>query len=342
MLATLKHTAFGVSRTAGLSARVGRSDWRRARLLILCYHGVSIRDEHEWDPLLYVSGSTFTRRLALIRRRGCSVMALGDALTRLYAGDLPERAVVITFDDGYADFFRCAYPALQEYSYPVTVYLTTQRCEHNYPIPRLLTSYLLWKRRGVALDGRGMPGLEARLYPLTTPAQRKAVFECVCNGLSPMRPADKDGAVEALAARLGADYQELRRERLLTIMNPSEVAAAAAAGVDIQLHTHRHRAPEDPEALVEELTKNRDRITKMTGTVPTHFCYPSGCYRSSYPPRLRELGIVSATTCDRGLADAASDRLRLPRFLDGQAVSDDEFEGWLTGVAAWMPRRWSA
>jgi hypothetical protein len=128
MLASLKQTAYRMSNGAGLVARVGLDAWRRSRLLILCYHGVSAHDEHEWDPLLYVSTATFERRLALIRRHGCTVLSLDDAVRRLYARDLPARSVVFTFDDGYHDFRLRAWPALQRYSFPATVYLTTQRC----------------------------------------------------------------------------------------------------------------------------------------------------------------------------------------------------------------------
>jgi peptidoglycan/xylan/chitin deacetylase (PgdA/CDA1 family) len=339
MLATLKETAFRVSRTAGLSDRIGQSAWRRARLLILCYHGVSLGDEHEWDPLLYLSERTFSRRLALIREHDCSVLPLAEALTRLYAGDLPHRAVTITFDDGYFDFKARALPFLSRHRFPATVYLTTQRCEHNYPIARLLASYVLWKHRHAPLDGGGLAGLAAQQYPLGTGAQRRLVLHRFCTALAPMRPAEKDAAVRALAARLGTEYDELRSERLLTIMNPAEVTAAAAAGVDFQLHTHRHRVPDDRDAFAEELSANRDRIRKMTGREPTHFCYPSGQYRAPHLTWLRAEGIRSAVTAHSGLADAGNDPLQLPRVLDSEAVTDEEFANWLTGAAAWLPRR---
>jgi peptidoglycan/xylan/chitin deacetylase (PgdA/CDA1 family) len=339
MLAALKQTALRVSRSAGLSATIGNSAWRRGRLLILCYHGISLYDEHEWDPLLYVSETTFSRRLDLIRQLGCAVMPLGEALSRLYSGDLPSRALVITFDDGYVDFARRARPALKRHGFPATVYLTTQRCEHNFPIARLLSSYVLWKRRDRVLDGRELPGLEARRYPLASAGERRIVLERFSTGLAPMRPADKDAAVRALALRLGLDYDALRADRLLTIMNPAEVTAAAAAGVDFQLHTHRHRTPDDPAAFAEEIATNRDRILEMTGVRPTHFCYPSGYYQMSFLPRLRQQGVESATTSNLGLADPAHNPLLLPRVLDSEMVSDEEFAGWLTGASAWLPRR---
>jgi peptidoglycan/xylan/chitin deacetylase (PgdA/CDA1 family) len=337
MLAALKQTALRVSKNAGVSAHIGRSAWRRRRLLILCYHGVSLEDEHQWDPKLYMSEATFARRLAAIRRHGCTVMPLGEAVARLYADDLPDRAVVLTFDDGFFDFKQRVCPVLLRHSFPATVYLTTQRCEHNFPIARLLASYVLWKQRHMILDGRGIAGLRPCTYSLLTSADRRRVLEGFCRALTSMRPTEKDAAVRELAARVELDYEALRAQRLLTLMNPAEVADSAAAGFDFQLHTHRHRTPEDPDVLVEELTLNRERITRMTGVTPRHFCYPSGQWRPSFLPRLREQGICSATTSTAALAEAADHALLLPRVLDSGTLSDDEFDAWLTGAAAWIP-----
>jgi peptidoglycan/xylan/chitin deacetylase (PgdA/CDA1 family) len=339
MLATLKQTAYRMSNSAGgVVARVGLDAWRRSRLLILCYHGVSVHDEHEWDPLLYLSSAAFEQRLALIRRHGCTVLRLDDAVRRLYARDLPARSVVFTFDDGYVDFRLRAWPALQRYSFPATVYLTTQRCEHNFPIARLLASYIVWRARHQVLDGRGIAGLQAEQYPLLTAEQRKVVLAKFSAAMLTMRKTEKDAAVSALASRVGVSYDELAHQRFVTLMNPEEVTQTAAEGASFELHTHRHRTPEDPNLLIEELQANRERIERMTGTTPRHFCYPSGVWRESYLPRLREDGIRSATTSVRALATHGSDPLLLPRVLDHGLVTDAEFEAWLTGAAAWLPR----
>ena len=56
-------------------------------------------------------------------------------------------------------------------------------------------------------------------------------------------------------------------------------------------------------------------------------------------PWLAELGVVSATTCDPGLASARSQPLLLHRFIDTTGKPALEFESWLTGVGALLAAR---
>ena len=149
-VAALKTALFACANAAGVSGCFANTAWRCRRLLILCYHGVSLGDEHQWNPTLYISPRTLSRRLDALRRLGCSVLSLSEAIDRLYETSLPKRAVVLTFDDGYHDFKAKALPLLEERSYPATVYITTGRWTGDISIGHLRASYLSWRRgRGV-------------------------------------------------------------------------------------------------------------------------------------------------------------------------------------------------
>jgi hypothetical protein len=94
----------------------------------------------------------FRKRMALLREAKCSVVNLGEALKRLDQGTLPPRSVVLTFDDGFADFYDVAWPILREFGFPATVYLTTYYMARNLPVFDPALYYLLWKGRGRQLD----------------------------------------------------------------------------------------------------------------------------------------------------------------------------------------------
>jgi peptidoglycan/xylan/chitin deacetylase (PgdA/CDA1 family) len=340
MLKAAKRGALRVLAEVGVSQRVRTSEWRRNRLLILCYHGISLDDEHEWDSSLYMSPTIFEDRLEAIQRSGCAVLPLDIALERLHANALREPTVAITFDDGICDFLQRAYPLLEKYGFPATVYLTTYYCEHQQPVFPSFCSYVLWKGRDRALDTAGI--LDAtEQWDLGTAAGRAGAFESIIGFADRQRltAGEKTELAEAVARRLGVDYDALIAKRILHLLNPREVADLAARGVDFQLHTHRHYAPPDRTLFLREINDNRERIRGMVGSEPTHFCYPCGYYEREWLAWLAEAGVTSATTGEPGLASARTNRLLLPRLVDSTHLAPLEFEAWLGGIGALLPRR---
>src|SRR3954470_121687 len=317
MLKKVKQTLLGSARNLGVFSSVRNSNWRRQRLLILAYHGIAIDDEHLWNPGLFMHPEVFRSRLQLIKNAGCTVLPLGEAVRRLYAGDLPAGSVALTFDDGTYDFYKHADPILKEFDFPVTLYLSTFYSLYNRPVFNVAVSYLLWKRRHASLDLRALIG-EGDRVELRSGAARTAVTEQVCDYTrrSKWSAEQKDELISRLAALIAADHDDMVRRRILHIMTPEEVRRVAAGGVDVQLHTHRHRTPMDRKLFLRELDDNRRCIHEMIGSLPTHFCYPSGHYESCFLPWLEEAGVESATTCDAAISTRRSEPLLLPRLVD--------------------------
>ncbi len=334
----VKRSALALLKSAGLFRAFEASGWRRGGVAILCYHGISLADEHEWDPSLYMSPADFEHRLEILKKRRYSVLPLGEAIERVYARDLPPRSVAITFDDGAYDFYRRAWPLLRAYNFPATVYLTTYYSAYNRPVFNTTASYLLWKARGRVLDGAKL-GLAKSLDMRTDASRRNAwwglLAEADSSGLS---AAQKDEFLAALATAAGVDYCDLLRKRLLHIMTPAEVSELAAAGCDFQLHTHRHRTPLDRDLFLREIRDNRERVEAATGAPATHFCYPCGVHRPEFLPWLAGERVVSATTCEPALARSASNRLLLPRFVDHANLSPIEFEAGISGFSLALRR----
>src|SRR5258708_18263563 len=98
MLKRFKQAALMSLKTAGVSTLVHNIRWRRQRLLILAYHGISLSDAHLWNGSQFISADMLGTRLELLRKSRCAVLPMGEAVERLCANDLSERAVAITFD----------------------------------------------------------------------------------------------------------------------------------------------------------------------------------------------------------------------------------------------------
>jgi hypothetical protein len=257
----------------------------------------------------------------------------------LSEGRLPPRAVVITFDDGFYNMVPGAAPLLRKFGVPATVYVSTYHSLHQRPLLRLSIRFLLWRVRGLTIPadefglGRGMVVLSNTVEreKLAAALYDEARHHCANTG-------EQMQWVGQLAGRLGIDWSGFLASRLFNLMTPDEVAALAADGVDIQLHTHRHRTPRDRASFCQEIEDNRRYLTEATGVIPNHLCYPSGDYDRAFVPWLTEMGVLSATTCEAGLAAAEDNPLLLPRFVDTMTQSESAFLAWLSGAAEFLAR----
>jgi peptidoglycan/xylan/chitin deacetylase (PgdA/CDA1 family) len=89
--------------------------------LILCYHAIS----SSWPASLAVPEELLAQHVESLRSRGYQGFTLVEAERRRAAGTLPERSVVVTFDDAYAST-RLAVPVLSAVGYPGTVFVVTR------------------------------------------------------------------------------------------------------------------------------------------------------------------------------------------------------------------------
>lgn len=339
-LRNLKQISLTTGKHCGLFKLASASGFRNSRVLVLGYHGVSLEDEHCWDPSLYLSADTFRRRMEALKRSRCTVLSLEDALSRIDANKLPERSVVLTFDDGTYDFYRIAWPILREFGYPATVYLTTYYVEHRYPSTPGIWSYLLWKANGSRVSARELLGKDV-IFNLEDESGRAEALRQIRAfvGSANIDANYRNIFSEKLANVLGLDFTLISDSRILQLMRPEEVHELARDGVSVQMHMHVHVSPPVRATYIDNLEANHKFITKLTGSAPNHFCYPSGCYSQENVGWLREWGIESATTCEPGLFSAKTERLLIPRLIDGSAMSDTVFESWLVGIGALLPHR---
>ncbi|RKY33040.1 MAG: hypothetical protein DRP74_01215 [Candidatus Omnitrophota bacterium] len=89
---------------------------------ILMYH--SVRPDAEKENRLAVSAESFKRQMQFLKKFNYNVLPL-DELAKLIREKktIPMRTVAITFDDGYKDNYKFAFPVLKEYQIPATVFL---------------------------------------------------------------------------------------------------------------------------------------------------------------------------------------------------------------------------
>lgn len=95
-----------------------------SRVPILQYHAVS-DDPPGWIAPYTVSPATFAAHLDVVAASGRVPLTVSQYVDGRREGTLPERPVLITADDGFADFASNAQPILAERDLPSTLYVTT-------------------------------------------------------------------------------------------------------------------------------------------------------------------------------------------------------------------------
>jgi peptidoglycan/xylan/chitin deacetylase (PgdA/CDA1 family) len=92
---------------------------------ILMYHSVSDVPTAS-TRALSVARATFAAQLNYLRQHGFTGLTFGELCQRRRTGQpVPPHSIVLTFDDGYADFIEEALPVILERGYPATVFVTT-------------------------------------------------------------------------------------------------------------------------------------------------------------------------------------------------------------------------
>jgi peptidoglycan/xylan/chitin deacetylase (PgdA/CDA1 family) len=96
------------------------------QLAILGYHKIGQPPDNGWETWYYISSDTFLEQLSFLSSSGWQVI---DSQTMLRAISepeiLPERAAVLTFDDGYRSMREVAQPLLERFGYPAILFVPT-------------------------------------------------------------------------------------------------------------------------------------------------------------------------------------------------------------------------
>lgn len=107
----------------------------------LLYHSIS---ETPSDPFA-VSAADFRRQLAWLATSGYQVISTRQFLENFTQGRSLARSLILTFDDGFEDFYLNAYPLLQEFGFSAIVFIPTalvgslQTWNPAYPSRKLMS-----------------------------------------------------------------------------------------------------------------------------------------------------------------------------------------------------------
>ena len=263
-------------------------------VLGLCYHGLRESAEDEGSmPFanLHVIAETFDEQCRMLAETCHPIDLAAFCAARDNGRALPDRPVLITFDDGYRSVFELARPILQKYKLPATVFVCSE------PVRR----------------------------------QRLFWFDAVTRALGPDAVAELREQPNEAWRTLADQYETpAAAAPLLAPMTEAQVRQLADEGFTIGVHTATH-APlsgASPDVQRHELESCRAALEEWTGGPVNTVAYPFGAPGKDYTEDTvaiaGRLGFTAGFTTKPAFARATEHPLERSRFVILAAVTAAE------------------
>lgn len=262
---------------------------------VLCYHGVRGGPSRgPKSPLdgLHVTVEELEAQCCVIRAL-CTPISLADwRLSCRGEAQLPERSVLLTFDDGYRSFLTRALPILRRYRIPAVTFVCTEPAERRS---------LAWHDAVARRFGQD----EVDRLKRSAEAEWRTVVQRL------LQSVVDDDPEAMLCAR------DIR-------------ALADMPGVEVGAHTASHIILANADLALQraEILQSKLRLESWTGRPVVAFAYPNGLPGKDYTPEsvqlVRQLGFDFGFTTVPGFATERLPSLECPRFtmLSGVPASE--------------------
>jgi peptidoglycan/xylan/chitin deacetylase (PgdA/CDA1 family) len=262
-------------------------------VLALCYHGIrETADEHGFPfAHLQVVAKTFEAQCRMIAETCHPIDLRTFCDARTTGRRLPDRSVLVTFDDGYRSVFELARPILRRHKIPAAVFVCSDAVRHQR---------LFWFDAVARAVG---------------PAAVDALF------------AEPDAAWRRAAAAHETSASEASQ---LAPMTEAQVRQLADEGFAIGVHTAAHAPLAKATSAVQrsELDSCRSALESWTGQRVEALAYPFGAPRADYTEETvaiaESLGFTAGFTTRNGFARPAEPALERSRFVVLAAVTAAE------------------
>jgi peptidoglycan/xylan/chitin deacetylase (PgdA/CDA1 family) len=355
----------GPAVAAGLLERAGRSlvselahasgalelvEWasrawrgRRRRVLVLAYHRV-VDDFHAEAmrsmPGRLISRRTFARHLDLLRR-SYDVVPLSVAAEQMCRPlDRPPPAwspsdrplAAITFDDGYEEVHRHAFPLLRGHGFPFTVFVVSGYAgtDRRLPHDRLHHLILALLQGGPPALGMLSSGSRAQLVDAGLPVGGAAVLAVAASspeGEAWRRSLRAASLVARLQAALSLSELEALERDLRQAVQPhtdpaggrmlswDQIIELARHGVSIGAQTVEHAvlSRESHTRVVRELCDSRAELERRLEREVRSLSYPEGGYHAGVVDSATRAGFGIAVTADDRRGGPGTSPLQVPR-----------------------------
>jgi len=297
----------------------------RRKLLVVMYHGIT---EFRHDPPVWTQlpAEKFRSQLEFLQRH-YTLLSLGELVGAIRNGtSLPERAAMITFDDGLRNNYSVALPILRELRVPATIFLTVDLVGSK-EILWVDELYLLLRQAAVR---GGYPELRDRAAREHFRAGRVwQAYEIAVEDLKRSGMAER--AYEMNRLRNTTPLAPDKRREDFELLTWEEVKTMHRTGlVEFGVHTATHRIVSelDEGEWDREIIAPRKKLEENLGTGIVSFCFPNGRpfvdFRPEHFDLLKKAGYACAFTTENALFTwPGSDCMSIGRVPAGNDATSD-------------------
>jgi peptidoglycan/xylan/chitin deacetylase (PgdA/CDA1 family) len=316
-------------------------DRGRTPVLVLAYHRIVTVDQPHTYPLdlglISATREEFDSQMSAVREfaNPVSLDMIADAVT--HGRTLPERAVTVTFDDGFCDTFETAYPVLQRHGVPATVFVSTDIIERNEAFWFEITAHLMLRvpARAIVFDEcpEGLPSAGDDAARRESIAVLHRVLKTCAN---PRRRA----LVEEWRLRF-APLIDARAAHLSRPIEKAQMLEMARGGIDFGSHTvsHPNLVLESTDVIERELRESKAYLERLFERPVRSLAYPFGTpdtYDARAMTAARACGYELAASFRQGVNWLDTlEAMELRRIGIGPGVTPTQFRAMLA-LPAWL------
>jgi peptidoglycan/xylan/chitin deacetylase (PgdA/CDA1 family) len=268
----------------------------RGRPSVLAYHGVD-------DPEGFAGSMDYLKR----HYRPITIEDLDRAVNE--GREIPDRSVLVTFDDGHLSVLEHGLPILSERGIPAVAFVVAGVLSTDLPFWWSSVAELV--EHGAVVTGHeGLDGaaLIQHLKQVPDQERRDAIAQLEASAPAPTRPG-----------------RQLARE---------DLGRLRSAGIDIGNHTWSHPCLNrcDPDRIDDEILSAHHSLGEALGQPPRWFAYPNGDWDPTAEEILSELGYRLGFLFDHRKMRQVSHPLRVSRLRVNSDTDPDRFAIILSGM----------
>jgi len=303
---------FGVARTVDPSYS----------LRCVVFHNISAESPFTQGMGVSITPSAFEAALKFLVRNYTPV-GLQDVLTDADGRGLPPRAVLVTFDDGYASVMESAASLCRKFCVPAIFFLNAGFLDNHRLAPDNLVCFV------AAMLGMETINAAARAVKGNSIPELRSLGEVFSRFFPSISLAEREAFLNALVHLGGINELQLAGEAGLYLTG-KQLRDLASLEFEIGNHTYTHVRCRSllPEDFAQEVDRNKAELEALSGRTVRSFSLPYGSsadLMSNLVEHLKLSGHEAVFLSESVANPRGADLLHLDRVSTRASVDDNLF-----------------